>query len=100
MFGIVLSVFNVALGFILRKVVVTVLLSGALLWVVAEFTSVLVSSVLPAGGDLTSSLNSTLGAIPASVWYFLDMFAIPYGISVLLSAYVARFIVRRIPGIG
>lgn len=39
-------------------------------------------------------------SIDSSVWYFMSMFQIPYGITVVLSAYVLRFLVRRIPFIG
>ncbi|WP_307941535.1 DUF2523 family protein [Pseudomonas mosselii] len=39
-------------------------------------------------------------SIDPSVWYFMSIFQIPYGITVVLSAYVLRFLIRRIPFIG
>ncbi|MDP9530879.1 DUF2523 family protein [Pseudomonas protegens] len=39
-------------------------------------------------------------SIDPSVWYFMSIFQIPYGITVVLGAYVLRFIIRRIPFIG
>jgi len=45
-------------------------------------------------------LNFTLGGIPSAVWYFLDLFNASAGISVLLTSYVTRFIIRRLPIIG
>jgi hypothetical protein len=38
--------------------------------------------------------------IPSSVTFFLEPFQIEYGITILVSAYIARFIVRRLPVIG
>jgi hypothetical protein len=34
------------------------------------------------------------------VWYFLDLFNVTAGIPLLLSAWVTRFIIRRMPVIG
>lgn len=38
--------------------------------------------------------------IDPSVWYFLNIMQVPFGISVVTSAYLLRFLVRRIPFIG
>ena len=37
---------------------------------------------------------------PPSVTYFLDIAQLDYGLAITGSAYTARFILRRIPGIG
>lgn len=55
-------------------------------------TSVMVGIITSAGEIFT--------AIDPSVWYFLGIMQIPYGITVVLGAYVLRFLVRRIPFIG
>jgi len=47
-----------------------------------------------------SSLNSAFGNVPGSVWYFLDFFAVPYGVKLLISAYVSKFMIKRLPFIG
>lgn len=97
MFGILVSAFNVALGFIFRSIIVKFVVFFGLFFVVTEFVSVLQSSgLLPSAG----SINGALGGIPSSVWYFLDLFNFSMGFSALLSAWVARFIIRRIPVIG
>ncbi|UZM15479.1 DUF2523 domain-containing protein [Pseudomonas kielensis] len=49
---------------------------------------------------LISSAGELFSAIDPSVWYFLNIFQIPFGISVVMSAYLLRFLVRRIPFIG
>lgn len=38
--------------------------------------------------------------LPSSVAWFAEAFNIPYGLGVIVSSYVARFILRRIPFIG
>lgn len=39
-------------------------------------------------------------AIPDSVWYFMNMFQIQFGLGAILAAYVIRFMIRRLPVIG
>lgn len=38
--------------------------------------------------------------IPASIAWALSAFNVPFGIGLVVSAYTARFILRRIPAIG
>jgi Protein of unknown function (DUF2523) len=95
MFGIVLSVFNTALAWIFRSVLVKFILYFALFFVTSEFIG-LVTNLIPDG----SSVNSTLAGIGASTWYFLDAFKVQTGLSLVVSAYATRFIIRRIPIIG
>jgi hypothetical protein len=38
--------------------------------------------------------------IPTGVAFFVEPFQLEYGIGIMVSAYVARFILRRIPFIG
>lgn len=95
MFGIVLSALNAALGFVLRGVVMKFGIFFALFFVVTGFISIL-SSILP---DSTA-ISNALGGVPASVWFFLDLFNVSTGIPILLSAMVTKFVIRRIPVIG
>lgn len=97
MFGILLSALNVVLGFIFRSVIVKFVIFFALFFIVTGFVSVLQSSGLLPSAD---SLNGAFSLIPSSVWYFLDLFKFSLGFSMVLSAYVAKFIIRRIPVIG
>lgn len=95
MFGIFLSALNAVLGFVLRSVIVKFVLYFGLFFVTSEFIALLIPR-LPDGSALTSALSG----IPASVWYFLDLFNVSAGIPILLSAWATRFIIRRIPLIG
>lgn len=97
MFGIVLSALNAALAWLVRSVLVKFVVFFGLFFITTEFVQVLQSSgLLPSA----SSLNGVLGGIPAAVWWFLDLFNFSMGFSALLSAWVTRFIIRRIPVIG
>lgn len=46
--------------------------------------------------DVTSALNGVGG----DVLYFLTVFEFGYGLTAIFTAYGARFLLRRIPGIG
>lgn len=39
-------------------------------------------------------------AIPDSVWYFMNIFQIQFGLGLIIVAYLIRFMIRRIPVIG
>lgn len=97
MFGILVSAFNVVLGFVFRSIMVKFVIMFGLYFVVTGFVAVLTSSgLLPSA----SSLSASLGGIPSTVWYFLDLFGLSYGLKVVVAAMAARFIIRRIPFIG
>ncbi|EJL85639.1 hypothetical protein PMI16_03419 [Herbaspirillum sp. CF444] len=95
MFGIVLSALNVVLAFVVRSIIVKFVVFFGLFFITTEFIAV-ISNILPTGADLSAAL----GGLPGDVWYFLDLFNVSAGIPVLLSAWVTRFIIRRIPVIG
>ncbi|AOR65347.1 DUF2523 family protein [Pectobacterium wasabiae] len=91
-----LAALYTGLGFLLRGVVVKFGIMFALFFVVQEFVPVLLSLVnvspLP--------LIELFGQLPDAVWYFLNLFQVPTGITMMVSAIIARFIIRRIPIIG
>lgn len=97
MFAILLSAFWTVIGFLIRSVLIKFVVFFALYFVVTGFVQVLSSSGLLPSVD---SLNSGLSAMPPGVWYFLDLFGFSSGFAIVLSAIVARFIIRRIPFIG
>lgn len=78
-------------------------------WLVNEIRLIFVgiySSILDSIAGLFSSIptpNFLLAAVPElppSIMYFADLFMIHYGLSAMVSAYILRFLVRRIPFIG
>jgi hypothetical protein len=97
MFGILVSALNLVLSFVIRSVLVKFVMFFALFFVVSGFIAVLVSSgLLPTA----SGLNSALASLTPAGAYFFNLFALDTGISMVISAYVTRFIIRRIPLIG
>ncbi|WP_454874785.1 DUF2523 family protein [Paraburkholderia xenovorans] len=97
MFGILVSAANVALGFVLRSVIAKFFLYFALYFFVTDTISLLQSShLLPTA----VSLAGAFGSVGNDVWYFLDLCAFSYGAPLVVSAYVTRFIIRRLPIIG
>lgn len=95
MFGILVSAFNFILGWLIRSALVKFAVFFALYFVTTEFLQV-ITPMLPNAG----SLNSALSGIASNTSYFLDVFAIQTGLSLVISAYVTRFVVRRLPIIG
>lgn len=97
MFGILVSAFNAVLGFLLRSVLVKFAAFFALYFIVTGFLQVMqAAGLFPSA----SSLNGVLSGIPPGVAYFMDLFSMSQGISMIVSAYFTRFIIRRIPLIG
>jgi hypothetical protein len=48
----------------------------------------------------SEGLSNATSVFTPEIWYFIDYFNVQLGISMVLGAYVARFLVRRIPFIG
>lgn len=95
MFGILLSALFSVIGFLLRSVLIKFIVFFALFFVATEFVQLIVP-ILPG----SSSLINALSAQAPGVWYFLDLFKISFGLPIILSAFVTRFVIRRIPVIG
>lgn len=95
MFGILVSAFNSVLAWIVRSVLVKFVVFFALYFITTEFVAV-ITGLLPT----SSPLNGALSGITANTAYFLDVFALQSGLSLVVSAYATRFLIRRIPVIG
>ena len=85
-------------SWVFRQVVLKFLVMGVIFVVVAELTPLVIEylGAFVSPGGLTAAFSG----IPAGVWYFLDFFALDYGLPLLISAHVSRFLIRRIPFIG
>ncbi|AMQ93041.1 hypothetical protein ACT75_00135 [Aggregatibacter actinomycetemcomitans] len=51
-------------------------------------------------GDKFDEIKQLLGQVPENVAYILKMFRVDFAFKVVLSAYLMRFVIRRIPIIG
>lgn len=83
---------------IFRGVVVQFLILSAVVAVVVFLVPFAVEQLsgFVGGGALTSAFNG----LPPGIWYFIDLARLDFGIPIVLSAFVARFLIRRLPVIG
>jgi hypothetical protein len=83
---------------LLREVVIKFLIFSGLLLLISFLVPLAVEYL----GSLiqTESLTSFFTNLPPGVWFFLDYFQIPFGFPIIISAYVSRFLIRRLPVIG
>lgn len=95
MYRLIVSAFNFLLGFVLRTLVIKFVVFSALFLIVSEFVPVILN-LLPASSNLPGLINQ----LPDSVWYFMNLFAVITGLKIVISAFLTRFIIRRIPIIG
>lgn len=50
--------------------------------------------------DFMNNLGNAFTQIPSGVLYFLEIFEVGYGITIIITATLLRFLIRRIPFIG
>lgn len=94
LFGILLSAGWSVLAWIFRTVLIKFVVLVALFYLVQELSTVLLS-LLPQIG-----IGDSFTVISPGVWFFLDFFQIQIGVSMMISAFTTRFLIRRIPVIG
>ena len=95
---IILSLFCVLLGFVFIGIVANFFVFFSLFYITTEFIPVVIVLFIP--DNLIPDLNSLFGYLPSSMWYFLNLIEFPFGVSLFISALLARFIIRRLPIIG
>ncbi len=95
MFGIMTSVLYGVLGFLLRSVIVKFTVFFALYFIVQEFVPLILDMV-----NRQLPLLALISSISGYLEYFFSVFKVIDGINIILSAFVTRFIIRRIPVIG
>lgn len=86
------------ISYIFREVVVKFVVLAAVFALLGIFVPMAVSFLVPHIG--TASLNSAFSTVSPGVWYFLDFFGLSAGLPLIISAFVARFLIRRLPVIG
>lgn len=95
MYGIFLSAINTALRYLLGGSIIKYVSYAAIYFLITDILASLVSHL-----PNLSALNSAFSGIPPSLWYFLGLIDVSYGVSSMLSAYALRFAIRRLPFIG
>ena len=85
-------------GFAFREVVIKFLVLTAIFVAVVELMPFVLGKVLPFAN--AGNLTVLFSQIPPGVWFFIDFFRIDVGLPLMISAWVARFLIRRTPVIG
>jgi hypothetical protein len=97
MYAILMSAAWSTLSWLFRSVMVKFVFYFALYFFVTEAVSYLQGQgILPT----VTALSQAFGAVGSGVWYFLDLCSFSTGAPLVIAAYAARFIIRRIPLIG
>lgn len=86
------------ISWVFREALVKFLIMAAVFVIVSELTPLVLEYI--AGFINPNGLNSAFSGIPAGVWFFLDFFALDFGLPLLITAHISRFLIRRIPFIG
>lgn len=89
------SFFISVITWVFRSILVKFLIMFALFFVVSEFIPVLIK-LLPTD----TNIKNLFDLLPDQMWYFLNYFKIPTGVTLIISAMLTRFLIRRIPIIG
>ncbi|TYG33308.1 DUF2523 domain-containing protein [Lonepinella koalarum] len=95
---LILSLFSGLLGYVFKGIVAKFFVFFALFYITTEFIPVVIDLFIP--DSLIPDLKSLFDVVPSSMWYFLNLIEFPMGISLVISALLARFIIRRLPVIG
>lgn len=96
--SLIIRLFSGFLGFVFKGIVAKFFVFFALFYITTEFIPVVINLFIPQ--DLKVNFQQLFNSLPNDMWYFLELLEIPFGISLYISAMLARFIIRRIPVIG
>ncbi|KXV36143.1 hypothetical protein AD940_00505 [Gluconobacter thailandicus] len=99
MFAVLMSAVWSGLGWLLRAVLVKFAVFTGIYLFLSEAIPYVASKIpLLSSGD--GGLASVFASLGSGTWYFLDAFMFSQGVVIVLSAYVSRFVIRRIPFFG
>lgn len=93
-----LAIFAPLINFLLRTGIIKFVILTGVFAVLAIVIPMAINLVAPFVG--AQSLTNAFNGLSGGVWFFLDFTALDYGLPLLLSAYIARFLIRRLPVIG
>lgn len=96
--GLILRLFSGFLGFVFKGIVAKFFVFFALFFITTEFIPVVIELFIPE--NLRVNFQTLFNNLPSDMWYFLELLKVPFGITLFISAMLARFIIRRIPVIG
>lgn len=95
MYAILTSAFNAVLAWVFTLARIKYVALGVVFLVVYELFQ-WVASLLP---SLTIVCDA-LAYLPYGTWYFLNMVNFSQGVTIIVGAFVTRFLIRRLPVVG
>ncbi len=98
MFKIILSALASFAQFLFRGIIVKFFVFFGLFYITTEFVPLVIEMFIPA--SLVPDINALFNQVPDSMWYFLNLMEFPLGVSLVVTSWVSRFIIRRLPIIG
>ena len=96
--GLILRLLSGFLGFVFTGIVAKFFVFFALFFITTEFIPVVIELFIPE--NLRVNFQTLFNNLPSDMWYFLELLKVPFGVTLFISAMLARFIIRRIPVIG
>ena len=96
--GLILRLFSGFLWFVFKGIVAKFFVFFALFFITTEFIPVVIELFIPE--NLRVNFQTLFNNLPSDMWYFLELLKVPFGVTLFISAMLARFIIRRIPVIG
>ena len=96
--GLILRLFSGFLGFVFKGIVAKFFVFFALFFITTEYIPVVIELFIPE--NLRVNFQTLFNNLPSDMWYFLELLKVPFGVTLFISAMLARFIIRRIPVIG
>lgn len=88
--------FSGMLSFIFSTAILKFVLFGLVFLAITEIVPIIIEVFIPEESDLASLFSD----IPSEVAYYLAFFKVDVGIKTIISAFSARFLIRRIPFVG
>lgn len=95
MYEILVSAFNSVLRFLLAHATIKSVIFVVITYLISELIS-FVNKLLPDSTNLIALFNS----LPSEAWYFINLAELPYGLSLIFSSLLTRFIFGMIPVVG
>lgn len=84
-----------ALSWVFRSVLVKFLVAFGMFFVVKILAEVIVYAL-----PTSLNLSNLFAAVPGGVWYYASLLQLQYGLPLIVSASISRFLIRRLPVIG
>lgn len=94
----ILALFAPVIAYFTREVIAKFVVFTAVFGLVAILIPTVIQAIAPYIS--TGSFTSAFSAVSPGVWFFLDFFQLGFGVPLLITAWITRFTIRRLPVVG